>query len=86
MPIEIVPQSYAIPRGWFPYAKVAKEYLGISPDILLGAIKRGDLPAYRKPVTRGHREDAKRHNYRWFVCLSDVDEWIRAYWQRAATV
>lgn len=73
--------SQYIPRKWFPYARVAKEYLGIAPSVLLAAIEKGELPAYRKPVTRGHRSDAKRHNYSWFICLEDVDEWIRMFWQ-----
>lgn len=78
---EVCPSDEIIPKLWIPYSKVAKDYLGISPSVLLAAIRTGELKAYRKPLTRGHRPDAKRHNYSYFVCLKDVDEWIRTFWQ-----
>lgn len=70
-------------RLWMPYARAASDYLGISPDILLAAIKRGELPAYEKPLTRGRRPDATRENHSYFVYLPDVDEYIRTYWTPA---
>lgn len=73
---------YVIPRGWFPYAQVAKEYLGIGPEFLLSAIKRGELRAYRKPATKA----SAGKNVSLFICLADVDEWIRTYWQPAAAI
>lgn len=72
-----------IPRQWWPYAIVAQQYLGVSPDILLGAIKRGELPAYEKPLTRGRKEGATREHHSYFVCLSDVDAYIRKHWPQA---
>ena len=73
--------SEPIPRGWAPYKTVAREYLHVSEDILLGAIKRGKLRAYEKPLTRGRKPGASRENHSYFVCLSDVDEYIRSEWQ-----
>lgn len=78
--------SCTIPRKWFPYAKVAREYLGIDPSVLLGAIKRGELRAYVKPLTKGRKQGASCERNTYFVCLEDVDEWIRTYWQQAATI
>lgn len=66
-----------------PFSMVAKHYLGISPDILLGAIKAGELPAYEKPITRGRKPGASREYHSYFVCLPDVDEYIRTHWARA---
>ena len=70
----------ACERRWMPYAQAAKNYIGVSPDILLGAIKRGELPAYEKPLTRGRKEGAKREHHSYFVNLSDVDAYIRTHW------
>lgn len=70
-------------RMWMPPAQAAKLYLGISPEILTGAIKRGELPAYEKPLTRGRKEGAATEHHYYFVNLDDVDEWIRAWWPRA---
>ena len=67
-------------RRWMPYAQAAKYYLGVSSDILLGAIKRGELPAYEKPLTRGRKPGAKREHHSYFVNLTDVDEYIRKHW------
>lgn len=66
-----------------PYAKAARLYVGINPDILLGAIKRHELPAFEKPLTVGRKQDAQRENHSYFVFLPDVDEYIRTYWQPA---
>lgn len=77
---------YVIPRGWFPYTKVAEEYLGVAPYLLLGAIRRGELKAYVKPLTRGRKEGATQERNVVMVCLADVDKWIRTYWQPAAAI
>jgi hypothetical protein len=63
-----------------PYAKAAREYLGVSPDILLGAIRRNELPAYEKPLTRGRKPGAKCEHHSYFVNLNDVDAYIRTHW------
>ena len=75
-----------ITRGWMPYAIAAKQYLGVSPDLLLGAIKRHELMAYEKPLTRGRTtEDRSKQRNSYFVNIYDVDTWIRAYWKPAFT-
>ena len=74
--------SIPIQRGWVPYRKAAREYVGVSEDILLGAIKRKELKAYEKPITRG-RTGTTRENHSFFVCLTDVDDYIRKYWPEA---
>lgn len=66
-------------RGWWPYTRVAKDYLHVSPDLLRDAIYSGALPAYQKPITRG-RKDSNRPIV--FVSIEDVDEWIRSTWVR----
>ena len=66
-------------RGWWPYTRVAKDYLHVSPDLLRDAIYSGELPAYQKPITRGRR-DSNRPIV--FVSIEDVDEWIRSTWER----
>lgn len=70
-----------LPRGWAPYRVVARDYLHISEDILLGAIKAGKLRAYEKPMTRGRRKQGAREYRQIWVNLSDVDEYIRAEWE-----
>lgn len=75
-----------IPRGWCPYATAASQYLGISPDILLAAIKAHKLKAYEKPITRGRKPDAKREYHSYWVNLSDVDAYIRSEWPEAYPV
>ena len=75
----------ACQRQWMPYATAARDYLGVSKDVLLAAIKRGELPAYEKPVTRGRTADARHEHHSYFVSLSDVDEYIRTHWDRAFT-
>lgn len=73
-----------IQRGWMPYAKAAQLYVGISPDILLGGIKRNELPAFKKPITRGRTtEDPSKQRNSYFVNLADIDTWIRTYWEPA---
>lgn len=72
-----------IVRGWMPYAVAAEQYLGVSKDILLGAIKAHQLRAYEKPLTRGRTQGAQREHHSYFVCLADVDEYIRTYWTPA---
>ena len=73
-----------IQRGWMPYAQMAKYYLGVAPDILLGAIKRYELPAYAKPITRGRKvADRSQQRNSYFVCKEDVDAYVRAYWTPA---
>ena len=67
-----------------PYRMAARQYLGISEDVLLGAMKRHELKAYEKPVTRGRTTtDPGKQRTRYFVSLVDVDEWIRTYWEPA---
>ena len=74
-----------IHRGWMPYALAARDYVGVSPDLFLGAIKRQELRAYKKPLTRGRTAaDPEKQRDSYFVCLPDVDEWIRTYWVPAA--
>lgn len=69
-----------IERLWFPYSIVARDYLGISKEIILAAINRHELKAYKKPLTRGRKPDSTKENHILFVFLPDVDEWIRTYW------
>lgn len=77
-------QGMRITRGWMPYAIAAKQYLGVSPDLLLGAIKRHELLAYEKPLTRGRTtKDRSKQRNSYFVNLADVDTWIRTYWEPA---
>ena len=73
------PKKQSVQRKWMPYTTAARQYLGVSEDILLGAIKRGELPAFEKPITRG-RTGTTRQNHSYFVSLADVDEYIRAHW------
>ena len=58
-----------------PYRKAAREYLHVDDALLLGAIKRGELPAYLKPTNK-----QTELNY-IVVNLGDVDEWVRTYWK-----
>ena len=75
--------STPIPRGWAPYRRAAREYVGISEDILLGAIKRHELKAYDKPP-KTPRPGVPRENHSYYVCLADVDEYIRKHWPEYA--
>lgn len=69
-------------RRWMPYAQAAKYYIGVSPDILLRAIKAHELLAYEKPRTY-EQPEWERKNHSYFVNLSDVDEYIRTHWPPA---
>lgn len=77
------PVKQPIQRGWCPYATAARQYLGISEDILLGAIKAHKLKAYEKPITRGRKPGATREHHSYWVNLADVDEYIRTEWPEA---
>lgn len=61
----------SIQQGWVSVADAAR-YVRLAPDVVRGAIARGELPAVVKPATR--REG--RPQYR--VALSDVDAWMRS--------
>lgn len=74
------PKKQSVQRKWMPYTTAARQYLGVSEDILLGAIKANKLPAYEKPITRGRKAGATRENHSYFVSLDDVDAYIRAHW------
>ena len=71
-------------RGWVPYRIAARQYLGVSEDLLLGAMKRHELKAFKKPITRKRTtNNPAKQRTRYFVSLEDVDEWIRTYWEPA---
>jgi len=73
-----------IRREWMPYRMAARQFVGISEDVLLGAMKRHELRAYKKPLTKGHTtEDPNRQRTSYFVSTEDVSEWIRTYWEPA---
>lgn len=74
-----------VPRAWLPYTRAAKEYLGVSSKILREAIERGELPAYRKPITRLRNPQRAEPQYILFVNTNDIDAWIREKWERAGT-
>ena len=76
--------SAPIPRAWVPYRKAAREYIGISEDILLGAIKRPELKASDKPPKSEKKPGVPRENHSYYVCLADVDEYIRKHWPEYA--
>ena len=61
----------SISAGWVSVADAAR-YVGLAPDVIRGAIARGELAAVVKPVTRR----GGRPRYR--VCLADVDAWMRS--------
>lgn len=64
-------------KGWLSINEAA-QYAGISSDLIRRAIAQHDLPAYQKPITRGHREGAQRKV--WLkVARSDVDAWVRSW-------
>jgi hypothetical protein len=50
--------------------RAAAKYIHKSPDVLWGAIKRGELSAYYLPSEKP----------RAYVHSDDIDEWVRRYW------
>lgn len=62
----------SVSPGWVSVADAAR-YVKLAPDVITGAIARGELPAVVKPATR--REGGRRQ-YR--VALADVDRWMRS--------
>ncbi len=71
-----------IQRGWMPYSLAAEQYIGIAPSVLLSAIRNKQLEAFEKPLTRGRTaKDPKKERKQYFVCLADVDTYIRTYWK-----
>ena len=75
----------SVARAWMPYTRAAKEYLGVRPTLLREAIERGELPAYRKPITRLRNPTRAEPQYILFVNTNDIDAWIRATWDKAGT-
>jgi len=73
-------------REWMPIDQMAHSYVGIAPDLLRAAINAGQLDAYEKPITRQRKPGAKRQNHSYFVCRTDVNEWIRKHWKKAVRV
>ena len=70
-------RSDPVGPGWLPYQTVARCYLHVAPDLVRGAIERGELEAHEKPCTR---RDPGTLSGRLYVSLCDVDEWVRVYW------
>ena len=52
---------------------------------VLGLALRGELPAYRKPITRLRNPQRAEPQYILFVNTHDIDAWIRATWDKAGT-
>lgn len=67
-------------RAWITLGEAGK-YAGISPDILRGAVMRGELEAYEKPLKYGHTGETHRSHVR--TKREFVDEWVRTCWRRA---
>ena len=82
-PTHSKPSTPVCQRGWMPYRVAASDYLGIAPSVLLQAIRSGELTAYEKPLTRGRSAGSTRQNHSYYVCLEDVDAWIRSCWTPA---
>ena len=61
----------SIAVGWCSVADAAR-YVGLAPEVVSGAIARGELPAVVKPATR------RRGRPRYRVALADVDAWMRS--------
>lgn len=61
----------SVAAGWVSVADAGR-YVSMAPDVVRGAIARGELPAVVKPVTR--REG--RPQYR--VAIVDLDAWMRS--------
>ena len=60
-----------VSAGWVS-VREAGRYVSLAPEVVSGAIARGELAAFVKPVTR--REG--RPQYR--VALVDLDAWMRS--------
>ena len=80
-------QERQVQRLWMPYREAARLYVGVDGELLLAAIKAGELEAYEKPRTRVRkpRPDAKEY-HSFFVFLPDVDAYIKAHWRPALDV
>ena len=50
--------------------RAAAKYIHKTPDVLWGAIKRGEVSAYYLPSEKP----------RAYVHSDDLDEWVRRYW------
>ena len=62
----------SVSPGWGSVADAAR-YVKLAPDVITGAIARGELPAVVKPATR---REGGRAQYR--VAYADVDAWMRS--------
>ena len=62
----------SIQQGWVSVADAAR-YVRLAPDVVRGAIARGEPPAVVKPTTR---RGGGKQQYR--VALADVDAWMRS--------
>ena len=52
----------------------AKRYTGLGRDTIMGALLRGELSGYEKPVTSFRSE-----NYRQYrISIDDLDAWMRS--------
>lgn len=58
--------------GWLSISGAGR-YAMLAPEVIRGAIVRGELPAYVKPATR---VEGGRPQYR--VSKKDIDEWMRS--------
>lgn len=80
-------QVQQVPRLWMPYREAARLYVGIDGEVLLAAIKAGELDAYEKPRTRVRKPRPNTKEYHsFFVFLPDVDAYIKAHWTPALEV
>lgn len=61
----------SVAAGWVSVSDAGR-YVSMAPEVVKGAIVRGELPAVVKPVTR--REG--RPQYR--VAIVDLDAWMRS--------
>jgi hypothetical protein len=68
------------PRRWLNVEDAAR-YVGIKPNDIRGAIVRGELDAYDKPLTEPDREGRVKHAYR--MHMDDLDAWVRTHWAKA---
>lgn len=58
--------------GWLSISGAGR-YALLAPEVIRGAIVRGELPEVVKPVTR---HEGGRPQYR--VSKKDIDEWMRS--------